>query len=286
MSYDMFVDVLDDLRHRCPSAEEDAEEIVDNQQNLVGEDELESAALSYFVIKRCIESDNLHIEHTIGRRYGVGTSKHDEALEYFKDIFLETLYDYLDEHIDDQRAILALLRRYKHKCEWFQHEHLLNLWESCTQKGEKLLSRHLFEYLHDQGLNFVIEPLSVSGRADLVGAQETEDPIVADMKIFNPDKGKGKSYIASGFNQIYTYMRNYNEPFGYLIIYKTCERDLRFTLAHQTQSTPFVIHNNKTIFLITIDIAPYEASASKRGVLDVVEITEEDLVQRVERSEH
>ena len=200
-------------------------------------------------------------------------------------MFLEPLYEYLDEQLDDQRAILALLRRYKHKCEWFQRKHLFKSWEDNTKIGEKLLALHLYEYLHDQGLDFVIEPSSVSGEVDLIAAQKSDEPLIADVKIFNPEKGKGTDYIARGFNQIYLYTLDYNEPFGYLIIYNTSGQDLRFVLANQEQSTPFVVHNNKTIFVVTIDVFPYETSASRRGRLKTVEITEEDLIRIIGKSE-
>ncbi len=274
-NYEIFVGILDDLEHRCQTAKEDADKIVDDQESLLGENELESAAISYFVIKKCVESDNLHIEHTIGRRYGVGTRQHDEALEYFKDIFLETLYEYIDEHLDDQRAILALLRRYKQKCEWFQRDKLLKIWENDTRRGEKNLALHLYEYLHDQGLQLMIEPWSISGEVDLIAAQDTDDPLIADAKVFTAEKGK--SDVARWFNQIYIYTCDYNKPFGYLIIFKTCERDLRLALTNQTQPTPFAIYNNKTVFLLTIDICLHGESASKRDVLKTIEITEDDL---------
>jgi len=277
-SYDIFVGILEDLENRCPTMEEKANDILINLKGYTVYNELENAALSYFVIRNCIESDNDSSIYKLGKIYGY--AGHDILQKYFKDMFLEPLYEYLDEHIDDQRAILALLCRYKHKCEWFQRDNLIKL----SEQGERKLTEHLYEYLHDQGLNFMIEPRSASGEADLVSIQKGEEPLIADAKIFNPAKGKGKSYIATGFNQIYTYTRDYNEPFGYLVIYKTCEEELKFLLANQTQSTQFVIHNNKTIFLITIDIFPYEATASKRGTLKIIEITEEDLIKAVEDS--
>lgn len=279
----VFMGILEDLGHLYPSAEENAEKILKGH-NLVGDTELEHAAISYFLIKKCIESDDQHIEINVCDTFG-GTGKYDEMLEYFKDIFLEPFYEYLDEQLDDQKLILALLRRYKHKCEWFQRENLLELVENNTQKGEKLLALHLYEYLHDQGLDFTIEPSSISGKADLVAAQNTEDPLIADTKIFNPSKSKGRPYLLSGFNQVYTYTLDYNEPFGYLIIYKTSENDLRFALSSQTQSVPFVTHNNKTIFIITIDIAEHAETASRRGRLRSYEITESDLITITEENE-
>ena len=277
-NYPIFVGILEDLERHYPLLEAEAEKIVKDSQGLVFGNELENAAVCYFVVKKCVESDNQMVEVNVGRVYG-HESKYNDTLEYFKSLFLEPLYEYLDEQLDDQGAILALLRRYKHKCEWFQREFLFNLWKKDTMRGEKRLALHLYEYLHDQGLDFVIEPFSISGEADLVAAQRSDDPLIADVKIFNPGKAKGTEYIARGFNQIYLYTLDYNKPFGYLVIYKTSGEDLRFALGKQTQSTPFVVHNNKTIFLVTIDVFPHETSASKRGPLRTVEITEEDLVR-------
>jgi len=280
-SHPIFNGILDDLEHRNPLMEVEAEKIVNDKQALAFDNEIENVVVSYFVLKKCVESDNQYIEVNVGRTYS-HESKHNDSLEHFKSLFLELLYEYLDEQLDDQRAILALLRRYKHKCEWFQREYLFNLWNNDTARGEKHLALHLYEYLHDQGLDFVIEPSSVSGEADLVAAQKSDDPLIADVKIFTPERSKGKEYITKGFNQIYLYTVDFNESFGYLIIYKICEEDLKFTLSNQEQSTPFVVHNNKTIFIVTIDVFPHETSASKRGHLRTLEITEKDLIRIIE----
>jgi hypothetical protein len=202
---------------------------------------------------------------------------HDSALEAFRTAFIEPVHEYLDEQMDDQRAILALLRRYKHKCESFQRRQLFGLWSSNTAKGEELLAFHLYEYLHDRGVNLAIEPYSESGRVDMVAAQNSDDPLIADAKVFHPDKGK--PYICHGFHQIYQYTLDYNEPFGYLVIFKTCPEDLKFALTGQEQSVPFVVHNHKTIFLLTIDIFPHERPASKRGYLKSYEITQDELIR-------
>jgi len=280
--YPILLGILEDLEHRCGSSESVADEIFKESQALVSDSELENSAVTYFVVKKCVESDNEMVEVNIGRAY-CHESKHNDSLEFFKSLFLEPLYEYLDEQIDDQRAILSFLRRYKHKCEWFQRDYLFKLWEGDTIRGEKNLSLHLYEYLHDQGLDFVIEPSSASGEVDLIASQKTDDPLIADAKIFNPEKGKGTRYIANGFNQIYQYTLDYNEPFGYLIIFNTSGEDLRFTLSKQEQSTSFLVHNNKTIFMLTIDIFPYPTSASKRGSIKTIEITEDDLIRIIEK---
>ena len=260
-------------------------------QPLFGQDEKEQVTISYFVIKQCVEIDPCHqgvnyrnVEWEVARKYHATPGRAEQAWQshFFNMAFVEPLVAYLDNQLDDQRAILALLRRYKHKCESFQRQHLHDLWSAKTSKGEELLAFHLYEYLHDQGVDLAIEPHSESGRVDMVAAQNTDDPLIADAKIFNLEKGK--SYLCRGFHQIYQYTLDYNEPFGYLVIFKTCQEDLKFALTAQEQSVPFVTHNHKTIFMVTVDIYPHEKPASKRGYLKSVEITQDDLVRDVPSS--
>jgi hypothetical protein len=284
-SHSVYKGIIEDLERRSISSESDAEKIVAEKEKLFGEDEDESVAIAYFVIKKIIESENPDKIISIAHNYSQGKQSTD-ALEFWKDFFLEPFYEYIDEQLDDQKATLSLLKRYKYKCEWFQRENLYNLWINNTQKGEKLLSLNLYEYLFDQGIDIFIEPASISGEADLVSAQKSSEPLIADVKIFNPDKSKGIPYIASGFNQIYLYTLDFNEPFGYLIIFKTCESDLKFALSQKEQTTPFIIHNNKTIFLMTIDIYPHSLSASKRGKIKTIEIKEEDLIKVIKSTLH
>lgn len=277
-SQPVLVGILDDLSHRVLTAEKDAD-IIFNNKPLIGTTDVEHAALAYFVLRKCILPDvDEMIEIKIGCKYNSTSRDTEAAFEIFKDMFVEPLYDYLDEQLDDQRALLALLRRYKHKCEWFRREALLGLWETDTGNGERNLAYDLYEYLHDQGLDFSIEPTSASGRPDLISAQVGNERLIADAKVYKD--GTAKSYLATGFHQIYQYTLDYNQPFGYLIVFKTSEDDLKFPMADQEQSIPFLVHHNKTIFFVVIDICKHEATASKRGILKTVEITEDDLIQK------
>jgi hypothetical protein len=148
-----------------------------------------------------------------------------------------------------------------------------------TGQGEKILASNLYEYLHDQGVQFQIEPQSASGRIDLVSAQSGKDRLVADAKLFNPGRGQDRGYITKGFRQVYEYTKDYNEPFGYLVVFKTCEQDLAIPTQHQESAVPFITHNNKTIFVVLIDIFDYPESASKRGKLQAYEITPAQFVE-------
>lgn len=247
---------------------------------LVADNEVDAAALGYELVKR-VSSGPHAVELTnVMFKYGRVNNIHD-ATERFRELFLEPFYEYIDEHIDDQQAILYFLRQYKHRCEWFRADTLRKRIEEDTQRGEKRLAYDLYEYLHDQGLDIYIEPQTASGIADFVGEQVGDARVVADAKIFWPEKSKGKSYLISAFHQAYTYARDFNEPFAYLVIFKMCPEDVAFLLPETDSLFPCLTTNNKTIFFVVIDACSHGVPASKRGALKTYEITSDELVQAV-----
>jgi|APSaa5957512622_1039677.scaffolds.fasta_scaffold10988_5 hypothetical protein len=274
--------VLEELRHRYPGVEERAGRAVSKGHSVMGESDDEHAALAYAVFRECVLSSTPNVEVNVGTPHmSDHTAGADVSLEAFRAVFLEPLHGYLEEQLDGGRLMLSHLRRYKHRCEWFRCEQLFETWTEDQQRGEKLLAADLYEYLYDQGVEFSIEPESISGRPDFVTAQSGDDPLVADVKIFNPGKSKGKAYIVNGFRQVYDYTLSFNQVFGYVVIFNTSPVDLRFSMQRQEQQTPFVVHNHKTIFFVTVDIYPHDEPASKRGKLRTVEIAEEELVEKL-----
>ncbi len=280
----IFSGILDDLSKRIPEAEKLANDIVLKKETISFNIELELVATCYYVIDICVKSKSNDIEMKIGFIYKKA-GPFAKNLEFFHHYFVETLYDYIDENLDDQKLLLALLRRYKQRCEWFRRDSLLKMYNENTQIGEKSLAMDLYEYLFDQGIEFSIEPSSASGKPDLIAAQNTDDPLIADAKIFDPQKSKNIAYITKGFNQIYQYTMDYNEPFGYLVIFKICEEDLKLDFKEKERAIPFVIYNNKTIFFIVIDICKYEKSASQRGKLKVCDLREDELIKIIKTKE-
>lgn len=206
------------------------------------------------------------------------SSNSDKAREFIFKELIQPFCDYFTEQIDSQRNVLNLLYRYKHRCEWFQRNRLLQIYNSETKKGEKLLALDLYQYLFDEGINFTIEPSSIDGAIDLISAQNSEDPLLADAKVFK----ENKTYICKGFGQLYSYTGKYNEPFGYLVIYNVTNKDIAFLFENSSSSIPFVNYNHKTIFFITIDLHKHSESPSKRGLIKTIEIKEEDLFQFIE----
>jgi hypothetical protein len=273
--------ILDDLELRVPEAKAWSDRIIANEGSVTGTTELVTDAIAYWVVKRCATDPF----HTDGEEHGnlqlhllQNLSSHAEK---FRLEYVEPLFDHIDESIDDRRIALALLQKYKHRCEWFHRDALRTACNADTRQGEKTLAYDLYEYLHDQGIQFHIEPQSESGRPDLISAQSGKDKLIADTKVFDPERSLDRAYIIKGYHQVYTYTKDYNEPFGYLIIFKTCEADLAISTPNQESGVPFITHNNKTIFLVVIDIWSYAASASKRGKLKAHEITVQQFIEAI-----
>jgi hypothetical protein len=144
-----------------------------------GTSESELAAMGYHFLKRIADQSGEDMIYKIGIKYS-GTSEPAERLDVVRELFLESFYEYIDEHLDDQQAILYLLRRYKHRCEWFHAMRLRQAVTDHSQKGEKTLALDLYEFLHDQGIDFHIEPHSSSGIPDFVADQVDKDRVIAD----------------------------------------------------------------------------------------------------------
>jgi len=248
-----------------------------NPEPLIYDNHTERVISSYLLCKKCAELG--FAEHLAEFRIGFVFCRRgeEESVDVFKTRILEPLWSYLEEQIDDGGIALALLRRYKQKCEWFERNPVYQLATSDTKQGERSLQFHLFNYLHDQGLNFWIEPASASGEIDLIVDQQGDNRLLADTKVFTGDTG----YIVKGFAQIYQYTLDYNEGFGYLVIFKTCENGIDFDLDRSLSagSIPCLSHNNKTIFLLVIDVFPYDKPASKRGQLKTKKISKDDLIK-------
>lgn len=263
--------VLAKLKAESPAHSEDLAGLTKQRHVPVFTLERDATAFVFRVIEHCAQqpvNGTIGPETQIGRAL-VNASKHDEALDGFREHYLEPFYEYLDEALDQQAAVLSLLLKYKRKVEWFEREEVAAL----AVKGERTLAKHLYAYLFDQGLDFHIEPQSVSGEADLVSPE-----LVLDAKVFDGDSSsRGVRNVKHGVNQLLTYTRDFNQLVGYLVVYRTCPEDLQFSFAGTDTLVPFVCLGGKTLYLMVVDICEYGTSASKRGVLRAHVLEESDL---------
>lgn len=122
--------ILDDLERRFPAVEQEADKTLSGQPQ-VGQTESENDAICYWVTKKCVESGKPGIEIQIGHRLA-HSSKHNDAVEAFRLAYVEPLFDYIDEQIDDKRMILMLLKKFKHRCEWFRRAELYSKFKDDT----------------------------------------------------------------------------------------------------------------------------------------------------------
>jgi hypothetical protein len=215
---------------------------------------------------------------TNGYRSHLGVAK----LSEYKEWYVEPLFEYLDETLDDANIVLALLIRYKHKVEWYRRDEVREIYEKDTARGETNLKEHLFEFLFDQGLPFHVEPTAASGKPDIVSLDGTHHPLIGEVKVFDPDGSRGASYIRKAFSQAYRYAGNYNEPVAYLIVFNVSKKQLRVELPSEPDGVPRFELNHRTIFLVTIDLQ--RGSASTMGVAETVTITASELTHEVEES--
>lgn len=234
------------------------------------DNEKDSLGFVYRTIEYCVNQPlGKSPEQWIGRI--VSSDSSNDMLNGFREVFLEPLYEYLDESLDQQAAVLSLLVKYKRKVEWFERESL----SVKASGGERSLAKHLYAYLFDQGLDFQIEPQSISGEADLIASE-----LILDAKVFDGDR-RGVTYLSSGVHQVHTYARDFNQEVGYLVVFKTCPHTIDFEFAKSGQFAPHVVVGGKTIYILVIDIHLYEVSASKRGPLKTYSVTLESIVSAV-----
>lgn len=300
-SVDIFKYLLKELKVNYPQWEAEAARICqgDEPENMP-EDETEDAARACFVIEASVENSYTVPRYLISAevlKAGTVFSPHPgrlvtekqsaEALDRFRVYFIEPLYLYLREQLEDQRIVLALLMRYKQKCEIFQKETLLSLVgksgredEAAMRQKEKKLEIQLYEYLHDQGWSFNLAPKS-AGEVDLLTDQlPGPGQLYLEARIYHALTSK--QYLAEGINQLYQHLRDNQQPSGYFVIYNLSRKTLSFNLPDSDALTPHLTCGNKTIFLITIDIPETKAATSRSGAAQTIVFSQKDLTSHLE----
>ena len=279
----LFSALQEELTLRSPNADSVSASIIkdgfmgaDQKRLLSGplSNEVEWAAVCMGVLRRFAEfNDPTKIERYV---HPTSSTAYDDYFALFSDFYLIPFYEYLDERLDDPQFVLARLIRFRHLCEWFWRDDLLKRLAGQSRRAEKRVTERLYEFLYTEGLDIHIEPSSVSGEADMVSSQTGSDRLVAESKIFDPSATK--SYLLQGFRQIYQYTLDYNSAFGYLVIFNTSDKQLRFAVSGSANPLPRVVLNHKTIFFVTIDLFQHDTTASRRPQADFLEITEDEIL--------
>ncbi len=195
--------------------------------------------------------------------------------------FISPIIYFLHDKLNESNSTIYLLEKYKRRTEWFTKKDLFQQYFSAEKNYEQLLEDDLRLFLFDQGIDYPFStPKSASGRADIIGEIETDNPLVVEIKIFDREKGYGKDRIKDGFSQIVKYTNDYHKDVGYLVIYNMdkAELNLNFSAGNKI-FPPSIAFNNKKFYFVVIN-SSMQSSASKSGIIQEVEITETELINK------
>ncbi len=205
----------------------------------------------------------------------------DDSKMKILDNYISPILYFLHDKLEKLNSTVYLLEKYKKRVEWFSKNKILETYNSADKSFEKILEDDLRLFLFDQGVDYPFStPSSASGRADIIGEIETNDPLIIEIKIFDRKKGYGKDRIKDGFTQIVKYANDYNKDVGFLVIFNMDEVEINFNLSDKTKVfPPSLVFNSKTYYLIVINCG-FSASASKIGTTTEVEVREEELTNK------
>ncbi|GAF77721.1 unnamed protein product, partial [marine sediment metagenome] len=201
------------------------------------------------------------------------SSKVADHVNSFITNVLRPFYSYIDSRIDTGNLPLYLIRRFKHRTEWFQAELLIDEYKKDTRHGEEKLDRYLRKFLFDQGIDYPFSsPLSSSGRVDVCANLDKDDYFIIEVKIFDT-RTYEKGYVRKGFVQAVKYTEDYNKDIGFLVIFNVSDKRIEFDFKEEG----WIRANNKTIFFVVINLKNPPLPASKQKKLDSYVISEDYL---------
>jgi hypothetical protein len=260
----IFKSLLEQLEAEIPKTLKDM--ITNANQKTIGENEKEDIQIAFLVL---LEVAKVSIAH----RGDVHLNKYTqrsfaEKVNEFKEDYVQIIYEYLDEQLDSNVAVLGIIKRYKYKCEWFLREKLQNKIKNNQNSKieEQVLAPHLYEYLHDQGLDNLYEVKSGdNGRLDFRSNLEQPYQFIGEIKIYK-DK---KEDIYTGYKEILRHLGSNGLQTGYLIVFNNSNKLLEIS--------PKIINQGKSIFIVLIDIRNEKQTPSNKKE-KVVSITENDIL--------
>ena len=173
---------------------------------------------------------------------------------------------------------MHFLLRYKRLVEWFDRKRVRAIYDKSPRPKEDHLALDAYRFLFLEGMEFHLSPNCMIGAIDFISEMKDQGRLLFDAKVYR----EGRTEIVHGFNQLLSYLQQYNHPWGALLIYDVNEnRPLKFKLPVSDFGVPYTDVGGKTVFLLTVDIAERE-SASERGKLKPTIIGEEHLLEAVE----
>ena len=266
----------------CVDFEQWATELPDMREVQFPQNEEGRAKMCYGILRRCVDDNYRDNAIAWAWHFSLETS-YDAMLRDLTELVVYPFINFLHDQIDDAGNVLYLIERFKLKSEWFRRKELYNLYQRDTSVGEASLDQELRASLFEGGIDYPFsQPSSPSGKADIVALIGSGDPLVLEVKVFDPNHSKGKSHLRQGFHQVLRYANDYNQSLGYLVMFNCSDRQLVISSEEMSgaEFPPRTTYGGKTFFIVPIDIHPDTASASRekpasRQVIDYKELVGE-----------
>ncbi len=194
---------------------------------------------------------------------------------------LDPLYRYLDDQLDRGTEALDLLERYVRRVEMFTGKDLFLRYKADSARSEETLTDDLKLYLYDGGIECPISPKSSSGIADIGAELESENAILLEVKIVDPERQYGKGRVLDGVRQIAAYTRTYSKPMGYLVVFVVGNVRVHFADIKDGGWPPAITHDGRKFFLVTVQMWGDTPSASISTPAKEIEVTSAELLAAI-----
>ncbi len=208
---------------------------------------------------------------------------------HFLNYYFIPLIQNLIENIDDQLFIHKAILRYKQWCEWFNRNHLNEKLCACdsSRKEERILQPHLYEYLHQHGIEFILTTntgVDHVGKPDLVVQNIIElidskkgMPFVGEVKYIdeNQDASQARKCIISGCQQLKDYLNSTQLWTGYLIVYNFSFHEIEFLTTDYNYPGGIHQYNLSNGMNIYIAVLNLYIDPQKRSVSELAKVAKQ-----------
>jgi hypothetical protein len=178
-------------------------------------------------------------------------------------IDLERLHNFILDRFNRTSLGLALLTKYKRRCEWYDREEMLRKTEELDEQKrdavEKELARKLCMYLLDNNVLPLSEVALGRSRPDVL-IQSKEELFPVEVKVVRINEN---DRVKKGFNQIVTYIRTIDASEGFYVIF--CRGDFALQIPQTIFDGTFRIN------IVTVGLPETSPSTRKAKVWKIAQ---------------
>jgi hypothetical protein len=198
------------------------------------------------------------------------TDNLDENGTAFSRHVVNPLLAYLEACLNNASDTLRLLERMRRQVEWFEQAKLYAEFSADTGKGEWLYDNRVREFLFAEGIDYPFsQPGSPSGKADVVGGLDGEDPLVCEIKLYD-GSSYGVSYLRQGVVQALRYARDYGKAVAHLVVFNLSDERLHLPSDDPDGAPARMQIDGVSLYMVVVQAKPVpSASKDRRQVREV-----------------